>query len=131
MNAKLSSLRLPGRDSGAWQFTLGQAMLFVTLLSMFCSFVACRSGFGVLVVGGLAGLGLVMAAKRFQNAVFFTAGVFMTLLTLGTLYVGYCFLTRGCGYLTLPCTIHAVDARTGVPFEALSSGSGTCYRPNG
>jgi hypothetical protein len=118
MNTKLSFLRLPGRDLGSWQFTLGQAMLFMTVLSLFCSCVAWRSAFGVLVSGGLTGLGLVIAGKRFQNGVFFAAGVFMILLTLGTLYVGYCYRVRGCGgHLKLPCTVRAVDARTGVPIR--------------
>ncbi len=117
MNTKLFLFHLPARDLGSWQFTLGQAMLFMTALSLFCSFVAWRSGFGVLLVGGLTGLGLVMAGKRCRNGVFFIVGLFTILLTLGTWFVGYCFLTRGCGYLTLPCTIRAVDARTGAPIR--------------
>ena len=62
---------------GSWQFTLGQALLFMTVLSLFCYFVAWRSGFGVLVLGGVTGLGLVIAGKRCQNGIFFAAGLFM------------------------------------------------------
>ncbi len=117
MNAKLFLLRLPGRDLGWWQFTLGQALLFMTLASLFCSCVAWRSGFGVLVSGGLTGLGLVVAGKRCQNGIFFAVGVFMILLTLGTLFVGYSYLARGCGVKTMPCIVRAVDASTGLPIR--------------
>jgi hypothetical protein len=117
MNTKPFFLRLPGRDLGWWQFTLGQSLVFTTVLSLFCSCVAWRSGFGVFVVGGLTSLGLIMGARRSQNPVFFTVGLFMLLLTVGTLFFGYSYQGRACGDLTLPCTIRAVDARTGVPIR--------------
>ena len=117
MNTKPSFLRLPGRDLGWWQFTLGQALVFTTVLSLFCSCVAWRSGFGVLVVGGLTSLGLIMGARRSQNPVFFTVGLFMLLLTVGTLFFGYSYQGRACGQLTLPCTIRVTDSRTRLPIR--------------
>jgi hypothetical protein len=106
------------RELATWQFTLSHAMLVTTVLSAFCSSVAWRSGVGVFIFGGAVGLVLTVAAKRRNNAALLIMGLFLLLLTVGTLFVGYCLVGKGSGQPTVLCTFLVTDQQTGSPIPA-------------
>ena len=111
---------VPDRELGRWQFTLAHALLATTVLSGFCSSVAWRSVAGVLIFGGAVGLALTIAAKRRNHAALFIMGLFLLLLTVGTLFVGYCYVFRGIGEPSVACTFVVTDQQTASPIPAAS-----------
>ena len=80
---------------------------------------------------GAAGLGLIVAGRRYASGIAVLAGVFLMLATAAVLGGGFCCLSVGDGSPSIPITFDVRDVRTGLPFPARRSESAILLRTTG